>query len=251
MDTGNDRRGGSTSRHITRFLSLTFGCLAIAWALPSLQQPSGKATVNRIIAGEPFNRNALNQLMTDLEAKARDKGCNPAVLQRIAIIRLRLVEQALSQGQGTERELTELRTSIHRSLACVPADPFLWLVLYSVETELKQPQLQYLRMSYRLGPNEGWIAINRNRVVSSVFDRLPSDLAEAAINEFAGMVASGFYDEAAKILGSSAPSVREQLLSRLGRISERGRQDFAKTLHAQENDITAPGLPHRDARPWN
>jgi hypothetical protein len=56
-------------------------------------------------------------------------------------------------------------------------------------------QMQYLWLSYQLGPNKGWIAARRNRFALTIFERLPPALAEYPLDEFARMLGSGFYGE--------------------------------------------------------
>jgi hypothetical protein len=248
--------GASVGYRLARLLTLTVGGFAIAWALWSWWSPP-VAMGWRIVSGEVFRTDALEQGLKALESRARATSCDdPTVLQSIAIVRLRLIGQEPSRTQANDNELANLRTAIDRSLACSPADSYLWLILYWVSDKLTEPSFEYLRMSYQLGPNEGWIAATRNRVALSVIDKLPPDLAEAVINEFSGLVASGFDDAAADSLGTASSPVRDRLLSRLSAISERQRRDFAKTLNARGYDlavpgVTAPRLRPGEARPWD
>src|ERR1019366_8525833 len=135
---------------------------------------------------------------------------------------------------------------IRSSLSCVPADPFLWLALYSVEvTEngFKPDYLKYLRMSYRLGPHEGWIVLKRNPLAFTVFQQLPPDLGENAINEFVAMLLdSHFSDQAAEILIGPAWQEREQILSNLTRIGDVDRKRFADVLQRRGYDLNVPGI---------
>jgi hypothetical protein len=68
--------------------------------------------------------------------------------------------------------------------------------------------VKYLRMSYRLDPNEGWIALKRNRLAFEKFDQLSTDLAESAIGEYVALVKSGLYEQAAEILSGPAWQAR-------------------------------------------
>ena len=87
--------------------------------------------------------------------------------------------------------------AIRQSLACSPADPFFWLALYALEPSAP---LNYLTASYRLGPNEGWIALKRNPVAFANFDELPDDLRRIVVQEFVRIVEMGnTIDDAMKI----------------------------------------------------
>ena len=115
----------------------------------------------------------------------------------------------------------------------------------------KADYLKYLRMSYQLGPNEGWIGLKRNRVTFAASDKVPFDMAEYAINEFVGLVEMGFYEQAAEIFTGPAWRVREQLLPRLKNIDERHRRAFADILYTKGYDVAVPGTERPGSRPWH
>ena len=165
-----------------------------------------------------------------------------------------MAEQAIVDGDDIDTQLSALRGSIFRSLACSPADPFLWVVLYWVEINRNgfQPRyLEYLRLSYQLGPNEGWIALKRNGYALAIFHQLPPDIADMAIAEFPRLLDSGFYAETVAIL--TGPGWRERgiLVPRLKVVAERHRQAFARTLYKLGYDIQVPGIARTDPRPWD
>ena len=111
------------------------------------------------------------------------------------------------------------------------------------ENRLKPDLLKYLRLSYRLGPHEGWIVLKRNPLAFAAFQQLPPDLREAAINEFAAMVRdSQFSDQAAEILIGPAWPERELILSRLTRLSDSDRRRFADELYRRGYDLNLPGV---------
>ena len=135
---------------------------------------------------------------------------------------------------------------IRGSLSCAPADPFLWLALYSVEVNEQGPKpdyLKYLRLSYRLGPYEGWIASKRNPLAFGAFQQLPPDLREDVIDEFFAMVHDGnFSGQAAEILIGPAWPERELISSRLTRLSDYDRRRFADELDRRGYDLNVPGV---------
>ena len=142
---------------------------------------------------------------------------------------------------------------IRGSLSCSPADPFLWLILYWVEIAQngsKADYLKYLRMSYRLGRSEGWIAVKRNRIALGIFERLPPDFSGMVIDEFANLLNSGFYGEVVEIFTGPGWHVRNQLLGSLKNVIERHRLAFEQALHAQGYEVTIPKVERRILRPW-
>jgi len=79
----------------------------------------------------------------------------------------------------------------------------------------KPDHLEYLRMSYLMGPKEGWIALKRNVLALAVFERLQLDVAEMAVRELANMLSSGLVREAVRIFTEPAWRIRDLLLPHL------------------------------------
>ena len=157
-----------------------------------------------------------------------------------------MVEVAASAKDRPHGEdLKSLGDVIRSSLSCAPADPFLWLALYWVEvTEngSKPDYLNYLRLSYQLGPHEGWIVLKRNPLAFGAFQQLPPDLRENVIDEFVAMVRdSRFSDQAADILIGPAWPERDLILPHLTQISEYDRKRFADVLYGR-GYVNVPGI---------
>jgi hypothetical protein len=244
---------------IARIALIMLGCIAVMWGsavLPAFWRQSPLERISEhIIAGETYKSDALLGLIPNAELAEGAIHCRPAAVRSAAIIRTRFAEDALSSGQEDalssgqqdpiDKQLNLLRTAIRNSLSCVPTDAFLWLVLFWVDSTaggLEDQSLEYLRMSYRLGPNEGWIALKRNRMAFTIYERLPPDLAESAIVEFIGLLEMGLYQEAVDILTGPAWDLRELLLTRLTDAPFRHRLDFAKFLSDGGYDVQVPGL---------
>ena len=152
----------------------------------------------QIIAGEPFKSETLAELHPSLDSIKASAYCRPAALRSTAIIELRMQEVAASKSdrEQIDQQLKSTESVIRKSLSCAPADSFLWLALYSVEvtkTGFKPDYLKYLRLSYQLGPQEGWIALKRDPLAFAQFQNLPVDLRGDAVSEFVAMVADHFY----------------------------------------------------------
>jgi hypothetical protein len=138
-------------------------------------------------------------------------------------------------------------------LECSPADAFLWLVLYWVETTrngFHTEYVRYLEMSYKTGPREGWVAQRRNRLALAIFPELPDPLATQVVDEFAKMLNRGFVDGAVQSLVGPGWPERNRLLPELRNVSERYRQALANEVYKLGYDIDVPGISRRDPRPW-
>jgi hypothetical protein len=230
---------------------IAFALSALAWAIvvfPTfwLQAPIIRIS-GRIVAGEPFKTEALADVMPVVGEAETATLCRPAALRSAAIIRLRLAEQAVAAPEAPQidQPLDSLHDAIDRSLACAPADPFLWVVLFWLENTrsgFSADHLEFLRQSYRLGPNEGWIALRRNRFALALYSQLPPDLQGTAVDEFVQLLDSGFYDETAATLTGPGWPLRGILLPRLKEVDIRRREVFAKLLRRQDYDVDIPGV---------
>jgi len=243
---------------VVRSFLAALGLIAIWWGIIGLpvfwRDSSLERIAAKVIAGDPFKGATLNRQLPLMGKIERSSYCHPAALRSAAIIHLRMLEaDALVNHGGLDNdELKSLDEVIRSSLSCAPADPFLWLVRYWVESEengYKSDYLKYLRMSYRLGPNEGWIALKRNPVVVSVLVTLPPDLVNNALGEFTGLVDNGFSNEAVNILVGPGWSVKDRLLGRLNEVKQVNRQRFVRLLNERGYDVSDLRIIRSDVRP--
>jgi hypothetical protein len=244
------RFSSSLSRSAIRCVFILFGSLAVLWGsttFPVFWRDSAiEATAQQIIRGEQFDFPGLKGEIPGIDAIDRSSYCRPAAIRSAAIIRLRIAEQAMAQDDQPlmNQQLIASDRGIRESLSCSPADPFLWLALFWTDTNLngfRPDDLQYVRMSYQLGPNEGWIAITRNRLAFAMFDQLPPDLAESALREFVAMINAQMYAQAAAILTGPAWHERQKILSRLNTVPLQNRKIFEDALYARGANVVVPG----------
>jgi hypothetical protein len=238
---------------MVRCVLFIFGLSALWWGIAGLyafeQQSSIERIAHHIILGEPFNAALLRRQIPAIEGVENATWCRQPALRSAAIIRLRMVEAA----PPTSEDLRSLENTIRSSLSCLPADPFLWLVLFWVESAQNGVNPEYLnslRMSYQLGPNEGWIIFKRNPVAFGNFARLPSDIATDAIDEFLALIKSELYEQAAEILSGPAWPVRDTILPRLAALPQENRKDFARFVSAKGLDVAIPGVAPPRSHPW-
>lgn len=237
-----------------RCLAIALAVLALVWGVATLpvfwQARQLEATANLIVLGDRFDTHEL----AAESARASARGTPPwlAVRRSVAIIKLRLVEDALNAGDrgSLDMRLRDLKRSAIEVLEQDPADAFFWLVYYwcNVTTDGFVPsQLKLLEASYEFGPKEGWIAIRRNRLALAVYSQLPPVTAERVVSEFVGMVSSGLIvDAAANLAGPGAP-IRSELLARLAGVPIAQRERFARYLRDIGLNVAVPGvnLPER------
>ena len=207
-----------------RIATVCLGLAAVGWggfmARMVWQQVPMTSMAVKIVGGEQFAPGVLENFVTDALPKPLQGICQPVMLRTMAVIRLRFAEQAIAAGDGSLIHQTQsaLDAALHRALSCAPADPLLWLAVFWLENNvsgLQDDNFRSLRLSYHLGPNEGWLALRRNRFAVAIYPGLPDDLKQQATDEFVQLVRSDFITDAADILAGPGKPVSAILLSRL------------------------------------
>lgn len=244
---------------VLRIFISGFGIAAIVWAaivLPKLwTEAAAYQAASRIIAGDVYSQESLAALAASLATDGKS-WTHPAALGPASIIELRQTEEAIARGEqgDSKSRLIKLDRKTFDSLRSSPYGSYQWLVLYWTESRLNgfNPHyLQYLKMSYDVGPLEGWVAIKRSRIALGLFAALTDDLKEAALSEFVGLVRSQFHADAADIFGNLPPLVRARLIARLDQLKDAERQAFVKILYDKGLwDAPVPGVNLIPSRPW-
>jgi hypothetical protein len=245
---------------LTRIFIAFFGCIAIWWGIIMFPGFWQEASIERIaglvIAGDQFKSEILARQLPIIDSTGRSAYCRPAGVRSAAIIRIRVAEQAMagSDRSAIDGALANSQAAVRRSLACSPADPFLWLGLFWSMNTREAPipyNFIYLRLSYLLGPNEGWIALRRNRIALAMFGSLPEDIKEKVIVEFLTLVKTGLTEIAADNFVGPGRQVRDVLLARMQDLDEASRKAFARSLHFRGyDDAIVPGLDRLERHPW-
>jgi hypothetical protein len=241
----------ATRTNVTRLILAIAGLMAMAWAcavFPVFWSENSIVDVARaVIAGEVFKPDVLAAVDALSEAKGGST-IRSSVLGKAAVIRVRQTEDAIRAGapELINQRLDSLARIVNRTFRNAPDDPFLWLVQFwldSTRNGLRPESLRFLRMSYDLGPYEGWIAAKRNGFALAAFPDLPSDLAERAISEFVGLVRWGMVADAAAIAAATPAPLRRILFSRLQDVDYPQRRTFANAIYARElDDVPVPGI---------
>jgi hypothetical protein len=248
----------------TRILTGTFICVlgvgAVVWGtllLPILwSEASPRSIASKLLQGDTFKLQSLFDEANQAEQVAHHSYCDPAALHSLFILRLFIFQISNEPGN---RELAgstylPLYKATVKSLSCAPADPFAWLALFWLDAGrhgIDDRNTNYLRLSYSLGANEGWISLWRVRLAFLFFERLPTDLANDAVSEFVRLVNSERYRwQIAGIFKDASPLVQSRIIGRLEAATLTSRVAFAKALHDRDMDIEIPGVEKPDVRPW-
>jgi hypothetical protein len=197
--------------------------------------------VDTLLAALPASPNVEN------EDRAR-------YLRSLAIIRLRLTELGIAHEEAhtsSSDDLKRLETSVSRALTREPADAYLWLVLSWLRSKAggqTEASLAALRMSYLCGPNEGWVAVLRNRFVLSFFSSMPPAIQDSTLQEFRVLVSSGYANQTATIFVGAASPIRDRLLEQIKTVPVDAKREFAAALYQLDSSLTVPGVSLPGAR---
>jgi hypothetical protein len=226
-----------------RAAAIAVGLIGIVWGaleIPTLRQEfTIKKIAGRILAGEVYRPEILLEQASLPESTLKPELCRPSTIRSLGVIRLRIAEISDNSALGPAPVRTNMALdAIRQSLACSPADPFFWLALYALEPSAPS---DYLAASYRLGPNEGWIALKRNPVAFANFDELPDNLRRIVVQEFVRIVEMDAISDAMKILVGPAWDQRELILSQMDQVPLRQREQFQAALTGAGYDVLVPG----------
>ena len=155
---------------------------------------------------------------------------------------------------SSTRRMLRLLDVTRRALVCAPADPFVWLTLFWLEagkSGLSSDNARYLRLSYALGPNEGWISLWRAKIAFALFEQLPADLADDALDEFVKLIdTQRLYSETATIFANATPVVQKRIIDHLKNGAAIPRGIFARTLYDMGLDVKIPDTVIPGLRSW-
>lgn len=234
--------------------------MATAWCLLMIpifwEQSPVEGIAKHIIAEDSFKIESLVSVKAGYVDAWRLEKSSASVLSAVAVINLRLLENAIARNdlKNLDSLMRDTGEMIRQSLVRAPADPFLWTVLFWLENTrdgFGPGHLEYLNMSYTVGPNEGWIAVKRNRFALAVFSALTPSLSETAVGEFARLVGSNYFDAAADILEGPGWPMRDTLMSKLKSVGELNREVFAKVIYRRGINLEIPSVERPDWRPWH
>lgn len=242
-----------------RTLLILIALLAAGWAAALLSGANEAVYLNdianRIMSGDSFSQESIPSLERSISTVQNRDICDPLEVRGVAIIRLRLYEDAVSASEIklADQRFQLLRLSTDAALACVPTEGFLWFIRYWTAVRADIPanrHVEELRMSYELAPFEGWIALRRSAYALAAYRTLPADIKEMVVKEFVAIVASGFIAEAVNVLRASAWDIRGELLPHLNSVRLDMRLRLDKRLRSEGLPLEIPGVGAKEFRPW-
>jgi hypothetical protein len=218
------------------------GAAAIFWALSVLPyfnvERDIRATADMVRRGEAFSPSMADVAAANLAADV--PYLRASMLPYAEIIGVMNFEHA--GANPSSASASKFVAFTKANLARNPTDGLAWLSLFWLDTLSGQTPTarayDYLRMSYRQMPNEGWIAEKRNSLVLRYFTVLPADISAAAVGEFVHLVRSYLYNKAAEIFVGASPDARNALSHGLEDLPADQLAIFAAALRERQPEAT-------------
>lgn len=239
----------SVSAVFLRIAAAVIGATGVAWGLLTLPASWNEFPVNQIadsvVRGETFPLNVLESQIAAARQESDAGYCKPAIAHSAAILQLAVLNQSFdASSPSVDEDLKKARQSVISGLSCAPADSYLWFALFQIESlqsGFRSEYVRHLAMSYRVGPNEAWIAIPRNRAAFAIFEALPKQLQSDVLDEFCLLLRTELYIEAVDIFLGPAAAHRKQVIDQLRKVPARNRQLFAVLLARKGYQFNIPG----------
>jgi hypothetical protein len=248
MDIGLASRRFCSSTARSGFVVL--GTLGLAWSVLTLPtfwtEFPIKQFSEHIVRGETFPPDVLQTASRDFRHGFHLTACDAVAAHGSAVLELAILDRSFATPANApvDNQIEASRNSILSGLACLPSDAFLWFELYRIESLQSGFRTEYLRhlaMSYRLGANEGWIAILRNKAAFAIFPALTDELKSRVLDEFCLLLRTELYQQAIDIFLGSAEPYRDLIVARMDAVPVQNRQAFADLLARRGVDGHIPG----------
>jgi len=244
--------------YLTRIVICLLGLAAVAWggfALPLFwQQASPRSIASKVLQGHTFKMRGLLDEAQQAELAERYPFCNPTALHNLVVLRLAIFNQTMAAADHAllDSSYDTVYNAARKALSCAPADSFVWLTLFWLDAGkhgFKPVNATYLRLSYALSPNESWIALWRTRLAFALFEQLPTDLSDDAIDGFIKLLDTGRLTwQAVEIFEHAPPVAQNRIIESLKTALAISRRGFAEALHNKGLDVVIPGESPAEAR---
>lgn len=209
-------------------LTYVAGYLAVA-----LQTNHLRVVSDKVLAGEAFTDDFVSQVATATRQFGHDFRCGQASSEELATLTVFAAGAASTQAPPAGGvTLADARRYLRSAIQCSPSKPFLWFLLFWVESRTDlQSAMAFLDMSYRLGPNEGWLAPARTKAAMPVLEQAPPRIRDAVLSEYRRLVAEDF-ETSLGLFMMADQAARTQMSQALSTVPAPIRAEFTRRLDA-------------------
>lgn len=205
-----------------------------------------------MLASRTFEPDRLARIVAYARSFDPARGCLGNAPTERAVVTYYAAGDAVANKSGASPApaIAEAKAANEAALRCSVYQPQLWLQLFWLATVDGTPPdaraLELLRLSYRFGPNEGWVSSYRSRVALRNYDELSPDLQETARREFVLLVRDN-PRRAATTIRRQERDARAEMASWLTVLPLETRAKFK--FYLAEDDIAIPGVAENTGEP--
>jgi hypothetical protein len=230
---------------VTRAVIVSLGVLGIGWSCLTIPTFLNEYPISqfaaRIQRGDTFPAERLQEQLSRFRAGPHLTECSANAAHSSAVVEFTSVR---GDAASLDAQIEAAHRSVLAALSCVPSDGYLWFALFqieSVQSGLREDYIAHLAMSYKVNPNEAWLAIPRNRAAFAIYPALSEGMKSKVLDEFCQLVRTGLYLDAMDIFLGAAQPYQEALVKRMTNLPVRDRQLFAVALARKGVDPHIPG----------
>jgi hypothetical protein len=220
----------------------------LAWAGVAISREARTSEIRhvstRMVRGEDFSPDTIKRITDYLDRTQDERDCASGALGPAAVVRVFMAFEAMGSASKLDprASVEKAERDLKLALACAPYRPFLWFQAFWLRSQVdKEESLPFLEMSYKLGPNEGWIMPTRAARALPLLDIMPPELRDQVRREFVNLVRDDT-DKAARIFLRLNSSTRNAALPMLAQVPLEKRLAFAHRLDAAGLDVEVPGV---------
>jgi hypothetical protein len=229
---------GRFSRATARLVLLAASVVSLVFAAGRLSRDDFaelQFVAGRITSGHEFDQARLTRLVPRLEARQPGQcGTSP---RSAGIVWMRVAEgrKAAKDPAGEASAIKRADQELEGFLACSPADPYGWLLLFHhrFSRDGDPKHIVLLEFSYRLAPHEGWLMPVRSTVALPLFHKLSADVQALAVQDLR-LMARDRPEAAAAVISHLEPAQQAVVLPALRTLPDEQRKALAKLLEALE-----------------
>jgi hypothetical protein len=244
-------RSGAIAGVIYRVASCGIAVLGLLISFLVLADYGEQVTLRSLATSALRGESISEEVGAILDPAFEHAECDSSAVDRAT---LALYLAASGEGQVRSERITRSREAVQTALTCAPHHAILWYGLFWLdwnEANLGEDRanraISFLKRSYDLGANEGWIGLWRAEDAVRVFDQLDTVTQTKVQREFQSLARTSPAVAARVAVGAESAN-RPLVLQWISELRPAERDQLARHLDAIGSEIDLPGVTYRDGR---
>ena len=187
--------------------------------------------------GEEISGTKIAMAAEKLENASSFANGNRTIFNALATADLAIYESFKSEGKGDEAyaALSRAQANLRKALKRAPGEANLWYLLAEARARSRgvdKKTVEYLRLSYLIGPREGWVAHRRLKFSLLLWPLLPKDTRAMVYREIRSLWSKHVYRrELARIYLQASESGQKAMLAGIEKMGENEKVRFLKLVN--------------------